>query len=718
MSPTLAAFLRSWPFEPGLLAALGLSAGAYLRGWRILRRRDPERWSIARLAAFLGGLVTLFLALASPIEPFAALLLTIHMVQHLLLMMAVPPLIWLGAPLLPTLRGLPVAIRNVWVVPLLRARGLRRFGQQWTHPVGALPLFVISTWLWHVPRVYEAALRSSALHSLEHACFLAAALVFWYPVVRPHPARPRWSCWLLLPYLILADVSNTVLSALLTFSDRVLYPHYVAMPRIGGFSALDDQAAAGVLMWVPGSLVFLCPLFTIGVRLLFGERATVTKKPATRVVVASSPGGRPDLLEMPLVGRFLRGRHARRVLQIPLAVLAIVLIIDGLRGPQVGALNLAGVLPWVHWRGLVLLGLLAAGNISCMACPLVLPRALTNRWLPRGWRWPRWLRNKWPAVGLLALFLWAYEAFSLWDRPRWTAWIIIAYFAAAFLIDALFRGASFCKYVCPIGQFNFALAQAAPAEVKVRDPGICTTCRTRDCIRGRETIPGCALGLFAPHKAGNLDCTFCLDCVHACPHENVGILPVIPAHDLIAIGDRPRSGLGRLSRRGDIAALVLLVVYGAFANAAGMVRPVLEWQERLGAQLGLGSRVATTAVFSLLTLAFLPLLMHGTAAALARRLGRLPQRTTEVAIRFAFALVPLGLGMWLAHTSFHFFLDLGLLLSLHAAYRIALDLSPRPLLALKALAPWALLIALLFAVGIWILFQPMQMRGLLPGATG
>jgi hypothetical protein len=399
-----------------------------------------------------------------------------------------------------------------------------------------------------------------------------------------------------------------------------------------------------------------------------------------------------------------------------------------------------------------------------MACPLVLPRALASRWLPPGARWPRWLRNKWPAVALLALFLWAYEAFALWDRPRWTAWIIIAYFAAAFLIDGFFRGASFCKYVCPIGQFNFALAQAAPVEVQVRDAGICGTCQTRDCIRGRAAVPGCALSLFAPRKAGNLDCTFCLDCVHACPQDNLGILPVIPAHDLIQIGDRPRSGLGRLSRRADIAALVLLVVFGAFANAAGMVGPVLAWEERFGAALGLRSRVATTAVFSVLTLIVLPLLLHGTTAELARRFGRLPQSTAEVAIRYAFALVPLGLGMWLAHTSFHFFtgctavipvtqrfaadlgwtflgppqwsracctalpewilklqilfLDLGLLLSLHTTYRISLGLAPRPVAALKAMAPWLFLITLLFAVGIWILFQPMQMRGLLSGASG
>ena len=97
MSPTLDAFVRSWPSEPWLVAALLLAAGIYYRGWRILRRRDASRWSAWRLASFFGGLCAIFLALASPLEPFATLLLQIHMVQHLLLMMVAPPLIWLAA---------------------------------------------------------------------------------------------------------------------------------------------------------------------------------------------------------------------------------------------------------------------------------------------------------------------------------------------------------------------------------------------------------------------------------------------------------------------------------------------------------------------------------------------------------------------------------------------------------------------------------------------
>src|SRR5437660_7140106 len=111
-------------------------------------------------------------------------------------------------------------------------------------------------------------MRSNGWHYVQHGCFLAAALLFWYPVVRPYPSRPHWSSWLLLPYLVLADLSNTALSAVLTFSERVLYPYYAEVPRLAGISVLDDQAAAGVLMWVPGSLAFLVPLVTIGVRLL------------------------------------------------------------------------------------------------------------------------------------------------------------------------------------------------------------------------------------------------------------------------------------------------------------------------------------------------------------------------------------------------------------------------------------------------------------------
>ncbi|HVS35475.1 MAG TPA: cytochrome c oxidase assembly protein, partial [Gemmataceae bacterium] len=631
MSPTLDAFLCSWPFEPWLLVALILPAALYFRGWLRLRRGDPRRWAAGRLIAFLGGLATIYVALGSPIEPFADLLLTVHMVQHLLLLMAAPPLLWLGAPMMPLLRGMPRPIRICWIIPLFRSPFLRALFGRLTHPAAALVVFTAASLGWHVPALYDLALRSRGWHYLQHACFLGAGLLFWYPVVRPYPARPRWPSWLLFPYLILADLQNTVLCALLTFSDRVLYPYYSTVPRLAGQSALADQATAGVWMWIPGSAAFLLPLFWVGVEFLFGrsqgekgrkrEREKGRQPRGARIPLALvtsashsvSPSplrpfapSRFDLLRVPLLGRFLRWRHARLATQLPLAILAAVVILDGLRGPQVGAMNLAGVLPWIHWRGFVVLGLLAAGNLFCMACPFTLPRTLARRWLPQGWSWPHRLRNKWLAVVLLGLFLWAYEAFSLWDSPWWTAWIAVGYFVAAFVVDGFFRGAVFCKYLCPIGQFNFVQSLASPLEVRVRDPGVCAGCRTRDCIRGRDGISGCEMHLFQPRKIGNMDCTFCLDCVHACPHDNIGVLSTAPTSDLWR--DPVRSGLGRFGSRPDLAALVLVLVFGAFANAAGMVGPVVDWQARFSTLLGQRSLLLGVSLFYGIALVVVPLL--------------------------------------------------------------------------------------------------------------
>ena len=100
---------------------------------------------------------------------------------------------------------------------------------------------------------------------------------------------------------------------------------------------------------------------------------------------------------------------------------ALVIVIDGLFGPQMAPMNLAGVLPWTHWRGLSLIALLAVGNVFCMACPFNFVRDLGRRLLPARWSWPRQLRSKWIAIVLLFMFFWAYEAFALWDSPRLTA---------------------------------------------------------------------------------------------------------------------------------------------------------------------------------------------------------------------------------------------------------------------------------------------------------
>jgi cytochrome c oxidase assembly factor CtaG len=192
MDPVAAAILQSWTFAPGIIIPLLVVANLYLCGWWQLHRRLPRRIGVWRLVAFQAGLLALFLALASPLDVLADLLLQVHMIQHLLLMMVVPPLLWLGAPVFPLLRGLPRPVVKHGLGPFLAWLTVQRLGQFLTHPLVCWLAFAVSTIAWHVPKFYELALRSEPWHEVQHMCFLGTALLFWWPVIQPWPSQPRW----------------------------------------------------------------------------------------------------------------------------------------------------------------------------------------------------------------------------------------------------------------------------------------------------------------------------------------------------------------------------------------------------------------------------------------------------------------------------------------------------------------------------------------------
>jgi len=237
------------------LTTLGVAGALYTRGWWKLAQQTAPRFGAGRLGAFLGGLGVLGVALASPLDELAGTRLSAHMVQHQLLMMLAPPLLWLGAPMVPMLLGLPRGIRRP-IAAALALRSVRRIAHVVAQPAVGWLSFAIAFWVWHAAPLYELALRSHAWHHVEHACFFATAMLFWWPVMLPWPARSPWPRWTMIPYLLLADLQNTILGAILTLSDRLVYPAY-ANVGLGNASALDDQSIAGVIMWVPGSLVFL-----------------------------------------------------------------------------------------------------------------------------------------------------------------------------------------------------------------------------------------------------------------------------------------------------------------------------------------------------------------------------------------------------------------------------------------------------------------------------
>ena len=251
---------------PAVVASIATAAVLYARGVRSYRQRLPRRVSLGRPVAFLAGLACLWAALASPIDAAAEARLSAHMLQHILLLTAAPALLLLGRPLI-LLRGLPRVLRRGIIGPLGRQRWLRGVSHALTHPVVALLVSSVILWGWHVPAPFQLALRVPAVHVVEHASFFAGGLLFWWPVVQPWPSRLRWPAAAIIPYLLLADVQNTVLAAVLTFADRVLYPFYQTLPS-GAAAALEDQVLAGVLMWVPMSLAYLVPAALLTVRLL------------------------------------------------------------------------------------------------------------------------------------------------------------------------------------------------------------------------------------------------------------------------------------------------------------------------------------------------------------------------------------------------------------------------------------------------------------------
>jgi cytochrome c oxidase assembly factor CtaG len=271
---------------PVVLATVLAAAVLYVRGFVPLARRMPGRFGATRLVAFMAGLAVLLIAASPPLDELSHSLLQAHMIQHLMLMLLAPPLLWLGAPVAPMLLGLPRPLRRR-VARVLGTPAVRRLARVLAHPALGWTTFVIAFWSWHVPALFDLALRSDLWHHVEHVCFFATALLFWRPVILPWPSRTLWPRWAMIPYLVFAEFQNTMLAAILTFSDRVIYPSYESVSRPWSLSALEDQSIAGVIMWVPGSVAFLLPLLWLVLTVLAG--------PKVRPDTVETVGGQPAL---------------------------------------------------------------------------------------------------------------------------------------------------------------------------------------------------------------------------------------------------------------------------------------------------------------------------------------------------------------------------------------------------------------------------------------
>jgi putative membrane protein len=250
--------MYSWNWEPGLLLGLAAQLGAYLACTvGPLRRFFPGTGPATPLEIqlFLFGWLTLFAALVSPVDTLSGYSLSMHMVQHILLTLVAPPFMLAGTPR--------------WLLrPLLRIPYAVRFGRFITNPIVVFLIFNIVFVVWHVPANYDLTLRVLPVHILEHAMFFGTAVLAWWPTFGPLDEVPAAHPLAQTAFLFFQALPTTILGAVIAFASEPLYPHYTTVPRLWGMSVLDDQQLAGLIMWVPGSLVYFGVLTVVFIRWL------------------------------------------------------------------------------------------------------------------------------------------------------------------------------------------------------------------------------------------------------------------------------------------------------------------------------------------------------------------------------------------------------------------------------------------------------------------
>lgn len=264
--------MEYWSFPIPLTVLLALTTCCYVRGWLRLRKRFPQLISFRHIVAFFSGIASVWIAAGSPLAAFDEQLLSVHMVQHILLMSVAPPLILLGSPALPLLHGLPRRFARAILGPFLRVPLIRWAGRLFAHPAFSWLAATITIIGWHVPTVFELGLHSHPWHEIQHASFFLAGLLFWWPVIQPWTSASRRPSWLIPLYLFGATLPCDALSAFLTFCDRVVYPTYLLIPRNLPIAAIQDQEWAGVLMWVSITFIYMAPAIVITVRTLSPQR--------------------------------------------------------------------------------------------------------------------------------------------------------------------------------------------------------------------------------------------------------------------------------------------------------------------------------------------------------------------------------------------------------------------------------------------------------------
>ena len=248
----------------------------YLRKWLRFRMTLPQLVPFARVAAFLTGVLLVWLAVASPLAGLDHMLLSVHMIQHLLLMAVAAPLILLGAPATLLLHTLPGSFFRGVEGRFLEPVRLGWIENTFSHYVFFWLAGTIVVIGWHIPALFALALHSTWWHEIEHVTFFLAGLLFWWPVIQPWRGASQGPSWSAPLYLFLATLPCDALSAYLVFCDHVVYRPYLSGHHPLGVSAIQDQQWAGAFMWVSVTFIYIVPAMAVTLQLLSATPRSAT----------------------------------------------------------------------------------------------------------------------------------------------------------------------------------------------------------------------------------------------------------------------------------------------------------------------------------------------------------------------------------------------------------------------------------------------------------
>ena len=257
-------FFTAWSLSGSQLILVAFMAAVYLFGLiRLQIRSDWQAVPITQMSYGIAGFAVLIFATAGPPEAFSDSMFFSHMIQHILIAMVASVLLLAAKPMACYLWALPETMR-IGVAPALAQRGwIRNINIFLTNPRVSLPLFVLTLWLWHIPEAYNSALQYETLHFAMHISMFTTAVLFWWPIIGPPPVRSQLTDPQRIIYLILVVTPTAVLAAMITLSNSVIYTHYLDTPHHFTLTPEEDQRVGGLLMWIPGNVVYLATLTTL-----------------------------------------------------------------------------------------------------------------------------------------------------------------------------------------------------------------------------------------------------------------------------------------------------------------------------------------------------------------------------------------------------------------------------------------------------------------------